>query len=392
LVGYTNTSRDPKCDADEQLSPRGFEGVLPGLRVEADFRNDLRDWHDWVVESGGADLASSAPRDLFKADPKYSRAEQDACWGWARYSERFTDTAYLTDKAIRLLERHRRAEPWVLHVSLFRPHDPYLIPPSLHDPSAAARSPARAGRGSRTDEGSLHPYLAWQLEQPGCRPPATAADLAELRSFYYALVTEMDQQVGRLLGALSDRGELDATLILFTSDHGDQLGDHWLMGKMGFFDQSYHVPLIVRDPRAQADKSRGTVIDAFSEGVDLAPTILDYFDFPRLERFDGQSLRPLIEEGRPPAKWRNCVRWGYDFLEAALPVGDGGLGLRPGDCRLIVARDKAVTYVQFDELPNLLLDREKDGSDCFVNRAHEPEYGPIISRLSGSLRERTAAG
>ncbi|NIR39236.1 MAG: sulfatase-like hydrolase/transferase, partial [Actinobacteria bacterium] len=67
----------------------------------------------------------------------------------------------------------------------------------------------------------------------------------------------------------------DDTLVVFTSDHGEQLGDHWLFGKYGYFDQAFHIPLIVRDPRPGADAGRGRRVDRFTENVDVMPTILD---------------------------------------------------------------------------------------------------------------------
>ncbi len=64
--------------------------------------------------------------------------------------------------------------------------------------------------------------------------------------------------------------------MVLTSDHGEMGGDHWLLEKLGFWDESYHVPLIVVDPRAEAEGSRGTIVDAVTESVDVLPTICDF--------------------------------------------------------------------------------------------------------------------
>ena len=69
-----------------------------------------------------------------------------------------------------------------------------------------------------------------------------------LQASYYGLMAEVDDNMGRLFAHLKALGQWDDTLIVFTSDHGEQMGDHWLYGKTGFFDQSYHIPMIVRDP------------------------------------------------------------------------------------------------------------------------------------------------
>ena len=96
------------------------------------------------------------------------------------------------------------------------------------------------------------------------------------------MMTEVDAQLGRLFDGLRERGAWDDTLVVLTSDHGEQLGDHWLTEKLGWFDQSYHVPLIVRDPRRESDATRGAVVDdRFTENVDVMPTILEWLGVRR---------------------------------------------------------------------------------------------------------------
>ncbi len=90
------------------------------------------------------------------------------------------------------------------------------------------------------------------------------------------LITQIDDQMGVLMKFLEARGLLDTTMIVFTSDHGDYLGDHWMGEKDLFHEQSAKIPLIVIDPSAEADATRGTVSDALVEAIDLAPTFVDY--------------------------------------------------------------------------------------------------------------------
>ena len=94
---------------------------------------------------------------------------------------------------------------------------------------------------------------------------------------YMGLIKQIDDQMGVLMQFLEARGLLDTTMIVFTSDHGDYLGDHWMGEKDLFHEQSAKIPLIVIDPSAAADSTRGTVSDALVEAIDLAPTFLDYF-------------------------------------------------------------------------------------------------------------------
>ena len=89
------------------------------------------------------------------------------------------------------------------------------------------------------------------------------------------MMSEIDSQIGRLIDYLKQVEAYDNTLIVFTSDHGDMQGDHWMLSKSCYFDQAFHVPLIVRDPRTVADQSRSTQVEAFTESVDIMPIILE---------------------------------------------------------------------------------------------------------------------
>ena len=118
-------------------------------------------------------------------------------------------------------------------------------------------------------------------------------DVSQARATYYGMASEVDAQIGRLLDYLHVSGAYDETLVVFTSDNGEQLGDHWQFAKYAYFDQSFHIPLIVRDPRAQADAARGRQVEAFSENVDVMPTILDCLGLDIPAQCDGESLLPF---------------------------------------------------------------------------------------------------
>src|SRR5262249_47141919 len=104
------------------------------------------------------------------------------------------------------------------------------------------------------------------FSQPGVRE--------EVVPVYMGLITQIDDQLGQLFAFMRARGLLDSTMIVFTSDHGDYLGDHWLGEKDLFHEPSVRVPLIVCDPSRAADGTRGSVCDALVEAIDLAPTFL----------------------------------------------------------------------------------------------------------------------
>ena len=93
---------------------------------------------------------------------------------------------------------------------------------------------------------------------------------------YMGLVKQIDDQLGVLFRVLDERGLSANTMIVFTSDHGDYLGDHWLGEKDFFHDCTVKVPMIVVDPSREADATRGTASDALVEAIDLVPSFVDY--------------------------------------------------------------------------------------------------------------------
>jgi arylsulfatase A-like enzyme len=112
-----------------------------------------------------------------------------------------------------------------------------------------------------------------------------------MRSIYYGMIREIDDWIGAILNKLDDLGIADNTLVVFTSDHGEMLGDHGLHSKMIFYEGSVHVPLLMRFP---GRIKPGTAVEAPVAGMDVASTILDYLGMP-IPESDGISLRPLIE-------------------------------------------------------------------------------------------------
>lgn len=110
-------------------------------------------------------------------------------------------------------------------------------------------------------------------------------------SFYYGLVTLIDDYAGRLIGILRETGLLDNTVVIFTSDHGEMGGDFSMKGKGNFYEPVLRVPLIIRPP----GKGGGRVVDGVTEVMDIAPTILDYAGVRLPEEMSGKSLVPVIQ-------------------------------------------------------------------------------------------------
>ena len=115
-----------------------------------------------------------------------------------------------------------------------------------------------------------------------------------MRATYYGAQKEVDDQLGRLFGYLDASGLADSTLVVLTTDHGEMGGDHWLFEKLGYWDESFHVPLIVRDPDPSATAGRGRVVEAFTESVDVLPTICRWLGIEVPLQADGFALQPFL--------------------------------------------------------------------------------------------------
>src|SRR5258708_14839460 len=112
------------------------------------------------------------------------------------------------------------------------------------------------------------------------------------------MLSQVADELGRLFQALRESGEYDNALIIVTADHGEQLGDHWMLGKDGYFDAAFHIPLLIRDPRA-APSARGRAVDAFTEAVDGMPTLLGLLDLAIPPPLPGRPRPPFLSRARP---------------------------------------------------------------------------------------------
>ncbi len=220
--------------------------------------------------------------------------------------------------------------------------------------------------GDLKQESAQHPWLAYHLATihaaplPEQRQPLLGAlddgALYQLRATYYGMISQVDDELGRLFAALRESGAYERTLIIVTADHGEQLGDHWMIGKDGYFDAAFHIPLMIRDPRRA---THGLVVDAFTEAIDIMPTVLDFLDLAVPPQLDGRSLAPFLA-GRAPANWRREVHWEYDFRDLRNLGPEAALDLESEQCGLTVIRDERYKYVHFAGLPALFFDLVRD--------------------------------
>ena len=230
----------------------------------------------------------------------------------------------------------RTDQAWFAHVACIRPHDPFIAPEPYNRLYRADEIPPPARMPTPDAEAAVHPFLAADLagfdminayhDVFNCHlDNEDPRDVATLRAVYFGLANELDHHVGRLIRFLKDTGQYDNTLIIFTADHGEMLGDRRQWGKVSVYDAATRVPLIIRDPRRRS--CNGGQFDAFTESVDVSPTILDWLAGEVPAAMNGASLLPWLEGNAPPG-WRDMPtpRWSLAILNA-IPAASRKQGL-----------------------------------------------------------------
>ena len=379
LFGYTDIAPDPRAHAPGDPGLSSYEGLLPGMTPVVWLRGEQLAWLA-DLKAKGYDIPPGKA-EVFRPKPDFpGAAERGPTFAPARYRAEDSNTAFVTGEAIKYISV-RREQPWFVHISYLAPHPPFVVAEpyhALYDPSDVP-PPVRAA--SPEQEAGQHPWLAHYLfnqRGTGYTVGVTAADnlslsesdTRQLRATYYGMISEVDAQIGRLVEHLETTGEYEQTLIVFCSDHGEQLGDHWMYAKYGYFDQSFHIPLVMRDPRRVADHTRGSVVDAFTENVDVMPTIVDWLGGDVPVGCDGESLLPFCH-GETAPRWRREAHWEYDFRDVVDQKFEQALGLTSDQCTVSVIRDERYKYVHFTALPALFFDLEKDPAEL-RNLADDP--------------------
>ncbi len=359
LFGFTDTTLDPSILEPGDPGLQTSASMAPGFREGFHLPGDAWPWVEWLRSRGyAAPVAPSSPRDIWR--PAFSRVQIDA--SPTIYSAGESETAFLTDKVIAYLGA--AATGWFAHVSYFRPHHPYIAPApfnQMYDPTAIK---APLPDADLRVNGRLHPWLEAQIarQQSGAAPVqdgiALAScgprEIAQLRATYYGSISECDAHIGRLIDTLKAKGAYESTLIVVTSDHGDMLGDYGLWAAESCLPQAFHVPLIIRDPQTDP-QNRGRVVDAFTESVDVMPTILDCADLSVPFHLDGRSLKPFLA-GRTPDDWRSAAHWELDFRDTTTAPGlQTVLGLPARASNLCARFDGQELYVHFAGMDPILL-------------------------------------
>ena len=374
---------DPESEVGQQLIHGGFEpyfrddGVHPDRNPDnaAAYNHFLREngyngknpWHTYAnghtdgdgrFKSGWFLEQSGAPADI---------------------PEALSETPVTTSKAIEFMREATAADQrWCLHLSYIKPHWPFVAPEPYVD--MYRQEDVLPANRTAAEAENPHPVIAAFMAHQDSRVYRDEEKRQRVIRTYMGLVKQIDDQIGRLLDFLESENLLEETLIIFTSDHGDYLGDHWLGEKDLFHEASVRVPMIVVDPDAAAERTRGTVDDRFVEAIDIVPTIIDSFggQMPE-ERLEGRSLLPLLRS--ETAEWRYATVSEIDY---AFRKAREALAVEPYRCRATMFRVDRWKYIHYEGFRPQLFDMKNDPKEQH-DLAEEPKWAFLLSILEGKL-------
>jgi arylsulfatase A-like enzyme len=260
-------------------------------------------------------------------------------------------TDWLTDKTIAFLQQ-RRTRPFCFMVSFPDPHTPFTVRPpydTMFDPEAMP-VPSTFRQKNKS---------AWAKRGKG--GPRDEQALKRVKAAYCGEVKCIDDNVGRILRCLRETAQLDRTVVVFTTDHGEYMGEHGLMGKNQLYETAYRIPLLIRWPKRI---SPGTVIDACVSTVDFMPTMLSLIGAPLSGREQGKDAGCLLEG--ETTGWANEAFLHHSSLE------------RAG----IFTPRYEIAYVKGAE--PILFDRLHDPEQT-QNLFHEPACREVVEELTRRL-------
>jgi arylsulfatase A-like enzyme len=353
LIGKTHMTPD-----NEGLDRLGIshDGVIGARLAECGFDIYIRDDGLWAEGPDGFyDERRSPYNEYLKAkgykaeNPWQDNANAgidesgDIASGWlmkyadkpANILEEHSETPWLTSRTIDFLKAKNDSKPWLAHVSYIKPHWPYIVPEPYHEMYGHNQiKPVNRATSEREQTNPIFDqFINNAIGQAFHRDEVRACVIPA----YMGLIKQCDDQLGRLFAYLEDSKQMDDTLIVVTSDHGDYLGDHWMGEKCLFHDCSVKVPLIIFDPSEAADATRGTVCDALVESIDLLATFIETAGGEVPDHIvEGKTLHPFLR-GEKPDGWREFAISEYDYGASGMATR---LDVAPRDARLFMVTDK----------------------------------------------------
>lgn len=251
------------------------------------------DWGNYLRFHG-----QTRPNNRNRTDPEWMKKHQGIPW---HLEERFHSDVFIGDSAVTWIDTYQGDKPLFLMAGFTGPHEPWdPLPRHLELYKDKPMPPRFLKEGELDEKPPQHTtHLEFhantghesQIDLRGASDP----EIDEMKRHYFAKITTVDEQIGRVLASLEQRGWLENSLLIFCSDHGEMLGDHGLAYKWLMYDPIVHIPLIIRHPGSVDNPS--TVTDLVSL-MDLGPTILQAAGIDAPTYMEGQSLLPYLN-GEP---------------------------------------------------------------------------------------------
>jgi iduronate 2-sulfatase len=253
--------------------------------------DDAPSWKE-VVNPAGTDKTELEPQ-ITNHTPQRGLGSAMSYYSDSKGRDEDHTDGKVATEAIKLLEKHQ-GEPFFLAVGFYRPHTPYVAPKKYFDlyPLEKIDVPTMP-----TDYAKTVPEPALFSTRPWPNFGVTHQQARETKRAYYASISFVDAQIGRVVDALDRLGLRDKTVIVFWSDHGYSLGTHGLWMKQSCFEDSARVPLIIAGPNIKAGMPSPRLVEL----IDVYPTLADLAGVSAPSKLPGASLRPLLT--KPDAEW-----------------------------------------------------------------------------------------
>ena len=347
---------------NEVIKQHGFDEWLSIEDQYRDYYTDpkyyevLSDYHHYLIEKGYAPDKESQGAMVFSRE--YAAA----------LPEEHTKATFLGHKAAEFIQNNKD-RPFALYVNIFEPHPPYDGPfNSMYDPQAIPTSPVFMK--DPPENACLQHKLRAQESavgggfepSPKVTPPQESF-WRDIIARYWGMVTMVDNAVGKILQALEEAGIADNTIVVYSAEHGDQMGDHNIIQKAVFYEQSVKVPMLLRVPWL----SDGTRVPGRYGHIDTVPTLLDLCGVELPEHLQGESKVPVLQGDATLENNDVMIDWTGRNLEEAktyISTGDTELGnVQDTPHRILISHDGwklTLSELEQGELYNLNDDPYED--------------------------------
>jgi len=334
----------------------GFGGYLTDKR-----RMPMHDWDpDARYAKKDAYIVSGARGFPKVPVPSYANKESVPSGPYA--------TELYINPAVEWIHTYDRSEPWFMYVALSAPHDPHEAPEEtrrLYDPNVIPLPP---------NFRPLHPFDNGDMDvrdETLLPKPRDPQQIKQQIADYYAAITFVDSQFGRLITALQECQQLDNTIIAFVGDSGLAVGQHGLLGKQNLYDDGgVHIPLLLAGPGIPVNEERAALVAS----CDIFPTLCELTDIAIPKPMDGRSMRPLLLD--PTFRTHDTIYLGYREYQRAV----------------VEKRYKLIEYIQIAKgkqerigtRKTQLFDLQEDPWET-TNLAQDPSYAAILKQLQEKL-------